>query len=531
MYANGEIGIESYNSKMRELRQEQQDAIKSWNDSKKSVIQYVRDGLNAQNEALQKAIELKKKLLEEEKDLKEWQDKVANSNKNIAKIQKQINALEGDDSEENRKKLQTLKSELQDAQKSHDDMLYDRSIEDQEKDLDDMLDKSKKQAEEYLKDTDKVFTDALNYINKHTEQVSHNLEKISKDIGFDISNYICNAWKTSGNAVGEYKDILTSNIPGITSQIGIIRDSWLAVCNAASQAAEASARASQKPVIETQNTGNNVSTQDTSKNQTSETSKNIAAEIIENVVNGSKQPDASSAVTDLINTLPTSNTNSNLTATLSNSGLTGSLSSNSSKILPSNSSKKKKVVDFIKANASKASKKRSEYAALNQYIYDKTGGKILSTKEEVSLAKLLGVSVKSDLSGKSDRDNILKALKKLTANSKFANGGILGDLVKVSGEDGLFIGSKGESVLTKEQTQAMLKLAPMIPQMNSMLGVINKPISNLSASSPHIEINTTIEGVATDQIVKDFEHVATQQAENVVKRINNATYTKGVRRR
>ena len=324
---------------------------------------------------------------------------------------------------------------------------------------------------------------------------------------------------------------MTSNIPGITSQIGIIRDSWLAVCNAANQAAEASARASQNPVIETQNTGNNVSTQDTSKNQTPETSKNTIAEIIDNVVNGSKKPDASSAVTDLINTLPTSNTNSNLTAMLTNSGLTGSLSSNSSKILPSNSSKKKKVVDFIKANASKAGKKRSEYAALNQYIYDKTGGKILSTKEEVSLAKLLGVSVKSDLSGKSDRDNILKALKKLTANSKFANGGILGDLVKVSGEDGLFIGSKGESVLTKEQTQAMLKLAPMIPQMNSMLGVINKPISNLSASSPHIEINTTIEGVATDQIVKDFEHVATQQAENVVKRINNATYTKGVRRR
>lgn len=89
-------------------------------------------------------------------------------------MQKQIAALEGDDSEENRKKLQQLKSDLKDAEKEQSDTLYDRSVSDQEKALDDMLTKSKESAEDYLKDTNKVFSDALTYVNANSSQVASN---------------------------------------------------------------------------------------------------------------------------------------------------------------------------------------------------------------------------------------------------------------------------------------------------------------------------------------------------------------------
>ena len=68
-------------------------------------------------------------------------------------MRKQIAALEGDDSESNRKRLQQLKSDLQDAEKEQADTLYDRSVSDQEKALDDMLTKSQDAAEAYLKDS------------------------------------------------------------------------------------------------------------------------------------------------------------------------------------------------------------------------------------------------------------------------------------------------------------------------------------------------------------------------------------------
>ena len=103
-------------------------------------------------------------------------------------------ALEGDTSESGRKKIQQIKSDLQDAQKDRSDMLYDHSVSDQEDTLDKMLENSKKQAEDYLKDTNKVFSDALTYVNANSSQVASNIEKIAKDTGYDVSTYIVNAW-------------------------------------------------------------------------------------------------------------------------------------------------------------------------------------------------------------------------------------------------------------------------------------------------------------------------------------------------
>ena len=47
----------------------------------------------------------------------------------------------------------------------------------------------------------------------------------------------------------------------------------------------------------------------------------------------------------------------------------------------------------------------------------------------------------------------------------------------------------------------------------------------------NIDNRVTVERVATDQIVKDFEKVAQKQAENTVAKINSLAYSKGVRRR
>ena len=378
-------------------------------------------------------------------------------------MRKQIAALEGDDSESNRKRLQQLKSDLKDAEKEQSDTLYDRSVSDQEKALDDMLTKSQEAAENYLKNTDQVFVDALGYVNKNTSQVSQNLEKISKDLGYDISTYITNAWKDSGDAVGTYESTLSSNVPKITAQIQLITNAWNAQCEAANKAAQASANAA---------AGTDETTKDTDKKGNSS--------------NGSGNKSKTSSAKD--------------------------------------------IKDFIQNSLDKAKQKKSYYGVLNQYIYDKTGGKVLSVSEEVQLAKMLGVSVKKDLSGTGDRQKILDALKK--KKIAFANGGVLGDLVKLSGEDGLFIGSAGESILTKEQTQALINFRPVIPQLNTMVDLMkNVPISSASQSPTYnIDNRTIVEGIATDQIVKQMEGVAQRQAENVVRKINSATYAKGVRR-
>ena len=463
MYKNGEIGLTQYNSQMRELQEGYRDSIRSANDAKKAVIDYVKQGLDAQNEALSKSIDKQKELLESEKDLHDFQSKIADQNKNIANLRKQIAALEGDDSEENRKKLQQLKSDLQDAEKEQADTLYDRSVSDQEKALDDMLTKSQDAAESYLKDSEKVFVDALNYVNKNTSQVSQNLEKISKDLGYDISTYITNAWKDGGDAVGTYESTLSSNVPKITAQIQLITNAWNAQCEAANKAAQASAKAA---------AGTDETTKDTDKKGNSS--------------NGSGNKSKTSSAKDI----------------------------------------KRYITDHV----DKAKQKKSYYGALNRYLYEKTGGKVLSVSEEVQLAKMLGVSVKKDLSGTGDRQKILDALKK--KKIAFANGGVLGDLVKLSGEDGLFIGSAGESILTKEQTQALINFRPVIPQLNTMVDLMkNVPISSASQSPTYnIEVSNNVSGAVSQETLNEMRKIATNQAETVIKKINSATYAKGVRK-
>lgn len=482
MYNSGEIGLTDYNSKLREYQQGQRDSIKSANEAKKSLVAYVKQGLDAQNDALEEAISKKKELLETEKDLKEFQDKIADQNKNIAKLQKQIAALEGDDSEENRKKLQQLKSDLKDAEKEQSDTLYDRSVSDQEKALDDMLTKSKESAEDYLKDTNKVFSDALTYVNANSSQVASNIEKIAKDTGYDVSTYIVNAWKDGGDAVGDYASTLSSNIPNITAQLGLIASSWQSICKAADEAAEASAKYAETKVTDTQGIGS-----------------------------------------------------SNDSGTSSGNGSVSSGSNDDDKQQELNKLRKKAsdITEWISKHSVSATHKKSYYGSLNQYLYDKQHGQVLSKANEVALAKKLGVSVKSDLSGKNDREKIASALKKLIKDASFSTGGVIKDLVKLSGEDGISFLQRGEAVLSKEQTQALLNFKPVIPQIDSIIGNLkNIPIEKVSSQSPTYQIDnrTIVEGVATDKIVKQMEGVAQKQAENVVRKINQATYAKGVRR-
>lgn len=482
MYNDGEIGLTDYNSKLREYQQGQRDSIKSANEAKKSLVAYVKQGLDAQNDALEEAISKKKELLEAEKDLKDFQDKIADQNKNIAKLEKQIAALEGDDSEENRKKLQQLKSDLQDAQKDRDDTIYDRSISDQEKALDEMLTKSKESAEDYLKDTNKVFSDALTYVNANSSQVASNIEKIAKDTGYDISSYIVNAWKDGGSAVGDYASTLSSNVPNITAQLSLIASSWQSICKAADEAAEASAKYAEATVNGTQSIGSS---------------------------------------------------NDSGTSSGNGSGSSGSNDDDKQQELNKLRKKASDITEWISKHSVSATHKKSYYGALNQYLYDKQHGQVLSKANEVALAKKLGVSVKSDLSGKNDREKIASALKKLIKDASFSTGGVIKDLVKLSGEDGISFLQRGEAVLSKEQTQALLNFKPVIPQIDSIIGNLkNIPIEKISSQSPTYQIDnrTIVEGVATDQIVKQMEGVAQKQAENVVRKINQATYAKGVRK-
>ena len=317
-------------------------------------------------------------------------------------------------------------------------------------------------ATQYLKDSEKVFVDALAYVTSHTYQVSQNLEKISKDTGYDISSNITNAWKDGGKAVDSYANILQGNVPKVTAQISLITSAWQAAADAAEKAAQAMVTATTDTYLEHTSVGKDANSDD-------------------------------------------------------------------------NAIKLATVKSFISANKQKATHDKGYYASLNQYIYDKTGGKVLSKTNEAKLADMLGVKISArELTGEQGKKDLAKILAALK-NIGFATGGIIDpkDILKRTGEKGYIIANPHEAVLTEPQWESIRDLGTTLTNLNQPLYKPYIPeLQARNAQSPvyNIDNRVTVEGVATDKIVKDFENVATKQAEKVVSKINNITYAKGVRR-
>ena len=130
-------------------------------------------------------------------------------------------------------------------------------------------------------------------------------------------------------------------------------------------------------------------------------------------------------------------------------------------------SQKEQVSDFINRHKQEATRERDYYKALNQYIYDATGGYVLSKTDEAALANLLNVNVYSDLTGDAGRvdlERILAALK-LTG---FSEGGTIGKAIKQSGESGFILARTGEEVLSLEKIDKLketLKLVNPTPNI------------------------------------------------------------------
>lgn len=121
---------------------------------------------------------------------------------------------------------------------------------------------------------------------------------------------------------------------------------------------------------------------------------------------------------------------------------------------------------FIKNHVNKASKKKSEYSDTNQAIYENKGslykgkGKVLSSNGLKTLARKLLVEYDGD---KSKKGALYKKLKSLKIPG-FKKGGVVSvdDIekqVRDNGDDGVISIKNGEGILTKQETEAVQKLA------------------------------------------------------------------------
>ena len=141
---NKDLADDPNNMKLIERKQElikaQQDAITNAEQEKQAIKSLIEDGINAQLDALQKLIDKYKDSLQATKDLYDYEKNVKEQTDSLAALQKQRQALGGDNSEETQSKIQQLDQQIKDAKSNLEDTEYQQYLSDQEQLLDTFYD-------------------------------------------------------------------------------------------------------------------------------------------------------------------------------------------------------------------------------------------------------------------------------------------------------------------------------------------------------------------------------------------------------
>lgn len=210
---NPEYGVEKYNEDMDNLLSQQREAIKNYYDEREAVMSLVQDGLEKQLEYLQKIIDKYKEAMNKASDLRDYQNNVDEATKNIASLEKQLEVIQGNDSEEGRATAQSLQKQLEEAQKNLDDLEWDKK----KSDMEEILDNLYEDAQDFVDEKLTQITDSIDQIRdllpENAKVVSDTLTKIDDTWGTRMSEHFSDAVK-----LGDYSTI-TSTIESSAEKI------------------------------------------------------------------------------------------------------------------------------------------------------------------------------------------------------------------------------------------------------------------------------------------------------------------------
>lgn len=210
-----------YLDRRNELVKSQREFILNANDEKQAIKDLIKNGYDAQLNALKELIDKRKDLLSQQKDLYDYEKQIEEKTKNISTLQKQLNAYSGDDSEESLKNIQSIKSDLQDAKDELDQTEYDKYISDQEAMLDNLATDFEDWINQRLEEFNANFDKVLEGIDTNASSISATINEAAKQNGIDLSS--------------SFNTIFNSNTSTITGAIGDVTGALSPISSAISQ--------------------------------------------------------------------------------------------------------------------------------------------------------------------------------------------------------------------------------------------------------------------------------------------------------
>ena len=449
-----------------------QDDISNRISAEENIINLMKERYNAELSYIQKLIDDRKQQLSDEKDLYDYQKSIQEKVDNISLLQKQLDALRNDGSEEAMQRRNNIQDQLDNAKEDLMDVEYDKYISDQQNMLDQLSEDYQNLIEDLLKDVDTLLAEG---------------NEIAKNNGKNFETAI-------NNFADKYNETTFTNQQGDVAKIKDAVEKEQEDQKAANEVLSAIEKIGtvdldgegRKRLVDAENLYKSLT--DAQRKIVDENPNglellNKKRQEWEALQKPAPAPEPDPEPTPIIGDAA-SEVNPNY-------GADKVAANNSNGVIT-----KGLVESLVDKYGKKPGKKKTEYGILNQYVWSKTKGKKIIPNEYFdNIRSGLG------LSKTASQNDIIKIMKQ----AGFSKGGIVETLSKVpgrNGDDGWATLKRGEAILTPEQTkmfQSMIKQMPVFTNAMDIFsstkasaGVNNKPNSvsvgdiNLTLDLPNV---------------------------------------------
>lgn len=191
---NKEIAKDPNNQTLIEQRntwlKAQQDAIANAHSEKEAIADLVEKGIKKQIEAMEELIDKYEDALDAEKDQQRYADSIAEKQKKINSLQKQLNSMEGDDSEEGASRRQKLRDELKEAQKDLQETQEDQRLSEIKDALSDMQEKYEEVLNARLDNIDALLEEVVRGVNQSGADICGTIKSVASSVNYNITDVL-----------------------------------------------------------------------------------------------------------------------------------------------------------------------------------------------------------------------------------------------------------------------------------------------------------------------------------------------------
>ncbi|MCI9230981.1 MAG: hypothetical protein HFH96_07720 [Lachnospiraceae bacterium] len=250
-YAAGKYSTTEYMDKLSQLSKEQWDAVNATEAAKDAILKLNEARVEAQIEGIEKEIDAYDELtqsqidaLKASKDLHDYEATIAEKSKAIVDIERQISSMRNDTSASTVAKRKKLEEQLVEAKKALEEEQYQHSITAQEDALNKQFEdyqKSRNDEIESLRESlnakDEIIAESFQTVKENADIVGQEIAIIAVEHGIAISDALISSWKSGETAIAGYGEALSQGTSAFIGNImGIENEMWNLQANANSTA-------------------------------------------------------------------------------------------------------------------------------------------------------------------------------------------------------------------------------------------------------------------------------------------------------